>query len=241
MKSKPGEIARLQHVTKAAAAAEAIRAAIFEGEMKPGDRLTVLSLAERMGISPTPIREAIRTLQAAGLVTQAPHRGAVVSDLPVTHGDDFYCLRSAIEGLAAERAAPKLTADDLDELDELHHQMAAAEARGDSDDFTRCNVAWHFRLYDAVNFPLLREFIFRIWTGPGWRPLLNSPSVRRRSMEQHDQMMAALRERNAMLVGELMRRHILDSRDTLDEEVRSLMAEDADSTDRRSAKLGGAL
>jgi len=83
----------------------------------------------------------------------------------------FYQLRAAIEGLAAEFAVPRLTDEYRKLVEVLHLKLAAIEVAGDSDEFMRCKVAWHFRLYDPAQLPLLQEFVFLIWMSPGWKTL----------------------------------------------------------------------
>src|ERR687884_94343 len=98
------------------AATEVIREAIVDGRLAPGARLKEEELARELGISRTPIREALLILQAEGLVDAAPNRGATVRAHTAQDLDDLYQLRALLEGFAARRAAARLTAEQLEEL-----------------------------------------------------------------------------------------------------------------------------
>ena len=100
-----------------------IRTAIVKGELKPGERISEQGLAERFGISRTPIREAIRQLDSEGFLTVIPRRGAVVT--PITEKDvrDFYAIKGVIEGYAARIAAEKLTDTEIARMEALNEQL----------------------------------------------------------------------------------------------------------------------
>ncbi len=94
---------------------DALRAAILHGELAPGTALRETALAEQFHVSRTPVREAIRRLEAEGLVRVEPRRGAVVSELALDELDEIYDIRSALETLAATRAVTRISARELAE------------------------------------------------------------------------------------------------------------------------------
>src|SRR5918994_7649165 len=101
-----------------AAASEVIREAIIDGRLAPGQRLKEEELARELGMSRTPVREALLMLQSEGLVESIPRRGATVRSYAVGDLDDVYQLRALLEGYAARRAAGRISADDVVRLEQ---------------------------------------------------------------------------------------------------------------------------
>ena len=96
---------------------ETIRDAILKGTMKPGERVSEPDLAERFGISRTPIREAFRQLESEGYLEVVPRKGAVVASLSERDIEEFYAIKIILEGFAARMAADKLTAKEIERLE----------------------------------------------------------------------------------------------------------------------------
>ena len=150
------------HRTLAEKAFETLHQAILTGQLRPGARLPIEELAEVLQMSPMPIREAVRRLDAAGLVENIPHRGARVTELSITDLAEVYEARLALEVLAIRRAAERF--DDAHQLlahqrlDELNHcsddNSAATSA---------AHAAFHFALYDAADSAWLTRLIRPIW------------------------------------------------------------------------------
>ena len=105
-----------KHLTLREKILENIRDAIVSGSLKAGSRVSEPELAERYGISRTPIREAFRQLESEGYLTVIPRRGAIVSDLSPKDVEEFYAIKSIMEGYAARRACENLSGKDLDRL-----------------------------------------------------------------------------------------------------------------------------
>src|SRR5438132_12692621 len=110
---------RLEHRTKTELALEGLRYAILRGELGQGRRMTLIDLQQALGMSSTPIREAIRVLEAEGLVTNEPHRGVTVSSLTLEGVAELYMLRAPLERLAGKLAAGKITDAQVARLSEL--------------------------------------------------------------------------------------------------------------------------
>ena len=96
-----------------------LRQAILRGEMEPGERLMEIQLAQKLGVSRTPIREAIRKLELEGLVNIIPNKGAYVTGISDKDVHDIYMIRSMLEGLCVRWATEHITQEQLEELDEL--------------------------------------------------------------------------------------------------------------------------
>src|SRR5437870_8767566 len=100
------------------AATEVIREAIIDGRLEPGRRLKEEDLARELGISRTPVREALLMLQAEGLVVATPNRGAIVRVHDAEDLDDLYQLRALLEGHATRRATPRISDEEIESLHE---------------------------------------------------------------------------------------------------------------------------
>src|SRR4051812_41671740 len=124
--------------------------AILEGELKPGERLRAEALAQRFGTSRTPIREALLQLEAQGLVEVEPNRGAVVKSFDAADLRDLYEVRALLEPAAAARAATRITATQITELEHLCDDHAPVEEQIAS------NEAFHRIITDAAGSPRLR-------------------------------------------------------------------------------------
>lgn len=137
------------------AAADRLRALIIEGALMPGDRLNERTLAEQLGVSRTPLREAFRVLTAEGLLVQLPNRGVQVAALSADDVRDAFQVIAALEGLAGELAAQRATDEDLGDLRRLQAEMEAAHARRDLPAYYAVNRAIHDRLGAIAGNPVL--------------------------------------------------------------------------------------
>ena len=127
---------------------EALRDDIQEGRYAPGDRVTELEVAERLGVSRTPVREALRRLESEGLLVSLPWRGVVVAELDRAQVLELYAMREVLEGTAARFAAQHADAAEIDLMHDLLEREAAA---GDDDALTaRINRDLHEAIYTAA-------------------------------------------------------------------------------------------
>jgi DNA-binding GntR family transcriptional regulator len=128
---------------------QSLRDAIVEGILQPGERLIEERIAAQMGVSRAPIREAIRSLEAEGLVKSLPRRGAAVTVLTKRDVQEVYGLRSALECQAARSACRRLTADDVDEMLSLVRRMRDAGYAGDRALLALHDLAFHRKILDV--------------------------------------------------------------------------------------------
>ncbi|WP_308259257.1 GntR family transcriptional regulator [Pseudonocardia sp. H11422] len=198
-------------------ALEAVREMILRGEVAPGLRLGEVELAERLGVSRTPVREALTRLAAEGLVEISPNRGARVTSWSVAELEGVFDLRAALEPRAAARAACRADAADLAALDELATEMLAVGSPGPGQDL------------DAL-FPLNREFHGRLVTLADHPALatalagaIHAPIVLRnfhayddasllRSLAHHAEIVAAARAGDPEWAQAVMTAHIHNAR-----------------------------
>ncbi len=133
-----------------------LREAITSGSLRPGERLMQADLAERLGVSRMPVREALRTLEREGLVELKPYRGAVVADLSAHELREIYEIRIALESLAVRIGVPKFGDDDLAALEA---EMARMDDAKDSTTWLAANARFHELLYASSERTLLLSTI----------------------------------------------------------------------------------
>lgn len=192
-----------------------LRAMILSGELRPGSRVPEVQLCEQLGVSRTPLREALRVLAAEGLVELRPHRGAVVTPIDPKEIAAVFEVMEALEALAGDLACRRGTPEEFAELDRLHAQLHAQFDAGDRPAYFLTNRQIHARIVAMARNPSLDAtyagFASKILRA---RSLANYDEERwRHSLNEHDGFMAAVRQRNAATAGGLLAAH---SRQTAD-------------------------
>jgi DNA-binding GntR family transcriptional regulator len=148
--------------TLAAHVHERIRDAILTRTFAPGMRLDQIQLAESLNVSLAPVREALKSLEAEGLVTIIPRRGAFVTESSIVDLDELYFARALIEGETIYHAVPNLTEQDIRDLQELVSQMKQA-ADQEVSSYIHLNREFHLRIYSALNNQHLLQVIRNLW------------------------------------------------------------------------------
>ena len=133
-------------------------------------------------MSPTPIREALRLLQADGLVDYRPHQGMIVADISVHEVAKIYLLRSVLEPLAVELAVPSLEEEHLEELERLHEALCDAVHSGRGTAISGSNAEWHSEIYARCGAGDLKDFIRQLWARFPWRTMWVLPERIGRSL-----------------------------------------------------------
>lgn len=149
----------LPYVTAVEFAYETLREWIASGRLPPGTRVEPGDVAPRVGLSTTPVRQALKRLEGEGLVVLEPHRGALVRTLSAAEVDEVYALRQRLEGWAVELACERLNDDDRRDLAELVQQLDGADAEA----YLGLNRAFHFRIFEAARQGLLHRFLAILW------------------------------------------------------------------------------
>lgn len=198
-----------------------LRQAILKGELEPGERLMEIQLAERLGVSRTPIREAIRKLELEGLVRMMPRRGAVVAEITLQDLEDVLEVRAVLEELAVQKACENITEDQLRDL-----KKAANDFRRslEDDNLLACvetDMAFHEIIYGAANNRRLQQMLQNIREQMYRYRLeyLKDKRMHRLLVEEHDTIRRALKKRDAVKAGSAMRTHIDNQKESM---VRSL-------------------
>lgn len=205
-----------------AAASEVIREAIIDGRLAPGQRLKEEELAGELGISRTPVREALLMLQSEGLVESVPKRGATVRSYAVDDLDDMYQLRALLEGYAARRAAARISREDVERLEESCARFDRLRAEDDLLDLVKENLFFHNVILDAAASDRLGRMVRKVIEIPlvyksyYWY----SPEQKLISEHYHKQLARALGGGDAERAELIMKEHVLEARDFLLSQLR---------------------
>ena len=180
------------HRTMAEVAVAELQEAILTGELAPGAPLRLEDLARTLGMSISPVREAVRRLETLGLAIHVPHRGARVTELAIEDLHDTYEARLALETLAVRRAAARFTAEDEQRASAFLADYAGANRRGDARAARRAHADFHFALYSASGSDWLVRLIRPAWENcERYRALsLSGRSLRQRRAE-HERILGA--------------------------------------------------
>jgi len=196
---------------------EAIREAIVDGTLKPGERLMEASLAEELGVSRTPVREAIRKLELANFVVMIPRRGAYVADISLKDVADVFEIRGALEALAAELAAERASEDEIERLERLLVEIGKAIEARNVELVVDLDTQFHDVLFSASRnerlgqiLSLLREHIQRFRT-----LTLSNPARMRVALDEHRGLVEALASRDGQLARRLAAEHIESAENSL--------------------------
>jgi len=238
--------------TKADDIALVIEEAIVSGELAPGTVLRQEQLSEQFNVSRTPVREALRRLAALGLVSFVPNRGVRVRTISRDELHEAFLVRAELEGLATEVAAPKVTPDELEELDECEQRFSRisqelrAREPGDErrtimGDWVRANHAFHDVIYRAAALPLVEQLAKsarRTFSGPAvWAPGDHSlDGLYLKNAEQHRAIKQALVAGSAAGARELAREHVMSSFTLLETILEQVGAQPRDWQKSRAAR-----
>lgn len=180
---------------------------VREGRLNPGDRLRETELAERLGVSRTPVREAIRQLEADGIVIHVPRQGATVRSLDYAEVMELYEMRAVLEGTAARLAARAASRIEIEELFDMNR---ALEQLGNAPEAFTLNRQFHAALLDAAKNRFLARSMVSLQKalmilGP---TTLTEENRARKAVEEHYGVLEALKSRDGALAEAAMRAHI---------------------------------
>ncbi len=210
------------------AATELIRQAIIDGRLPPGRRLKEEELARELGISRTPVREALLMLHAEGLVDVAPNRGAAVHSHSVEDLDDLYQLRAVLEGYSTRRAATRLGDEEIRRLHESCERFEGLlQDGGDMSELVQENLVFHQTILDGSGSGRVTAMVRQVIELPlVYRSYVWYSSEQQRiSGHYHHQITRALEARDAERAELVMKEHIFEARDLLLTHWRELEAE----------------
>ena len=207
-------IALLQSSSLTSVVQQEIERAILQGEYEPGSKLIEATLAEQMGVSRGPVREAFRMLEEAGLVRNEKNRGVFVRDIPMGEAVEIFDLRAAMDELVGRKLATSITTAQLKEVKALVDGMEKAVKANDARTYHMLNLKFHDRLVEMAGNSKLTGF---------YRKLIKELSLFRRlnladgwllpiSASEHRQIIKAIASGDPQAAGKAMFDHVMDSK-----------------------------
>lgn len=198
-------------------AGDQLRERILAGALPPGEWIRLDAIADELGMSPIPLREALRTLVSEGLVVPLPRRGFRVAPATVEDLEETYRLRLVLEPLAVQLATPHLTPLDLKALAGRLDRLASAFNEGDWQEQRTNHRAFHFGIYESCRSAWLIRFIDMLWlnTERYQRMTMQIKGELRQRNREHRQILAACRAGQAGAAGALMHDHLSRALDSL--------------------------
>lgn len=197
-----------KHLTLREKILETIRDAIMNGTLKPGEKVAEPELAERFGISRTPIREAFRQLESEGYLTVIPRKGAVVVSFSPKDIEDFYAIKSILEGYAAHCACKNLSDKEIDRLAAINEKLRQLAEDKDIKNFFKVHNEFHILFRKAADNEKLDEMINGLVSK--FQRLryasLSKPGRMKASVQEHVKIIEAFRARNAERAEQLVRK-----------------------------------
>ncbi|WP_433566626.1 GntR family transcriptional regulator [Nocardia sp. CA-151230] len=174
---------------------EVLRSEILSGAMPPGTPILQDKVAERLGVSITPVREALRNLESVGLVVYEPNFGAKVAEHAAGDMEELYLLRATVEGLAARLAATSISPAELARLHDIHRELRAALQVGDAGRMSAASREFHAQIARAGGRSIIARHLQWIWEShpiPIEQSVWSNPKVAEQAVESHARLVALL-------------------------------------------------
>jgi DNA-binding GntR family transcriptional regulator len=179
---------------------DTIRESILSGKYPPKHHLIAEDLAQELGVSRMPVREALHRLEVAGLVTMLPHRGAVVCEFSEPEIIEVYHIRAVLDGLAARLATPNMSDADLAKMNSLVEEMQSSIKAEDTEGFLRANRDFHMLIWQAARAPRLQDLLENLYDSS--QPFRNTsvqiPGRADQIIDEHRRIADALMKRDAV-------------------------------------------
>jgi DNA-binding GntR family transcriptional regulator len=196
-----------------------LRDFIVEGGLKEGDRVPERELCAMLGISRTPLREALKVLAAEGLLDLLPNRGARVRELSPRDLAELFDVMGGLEALAGRLACETITDDEIVEVEKLHYEMYGSYLRRDIHGYFQFNQMIHLKIVQAARNSVLQT-TYTAMTSRLRRARFSANASRNRdrwseAMREHEEILDALRRRAGQDLGEILFRHLRNKRDAV--------------------------
>lgn len=195
----------------------AIENAILNGEYKDGESLSELKISSELGVSRTPVREALMQLELEGLVRNIPNKGAVVVGVSEKDIEDIYAIRISIEGLAAKLCTQKITDDELKALEKITDLQEFYLMKNDTEQLLKLDGDFHKIIYDSSRSRPLRFMLtnFHNYIRHARDISVQTQGRAEKTVAEHRAILEAIRSRDAFLAEKLTAEHIINARENL--------------------------
>lgn len=207
-----------------------VRTMVYDGDLKPGEKVPERMLCESLGISRTPLREALKVLASEGVLELLPNRGARVARLTAADVDEMFPVMGALEALAGELACANATEADIAEMRALHYQMALHHTRGERSEYFAINQKIHEKIMAAAG----NDLLVGMYEGLAGRirraRYISSITPERwaEAMTEHEEILAAFSSRDGQRLAAILRGHLRNKCEAVKETLRQDAADAAD-------------
>jgi DNA-binding GntR family transcriptional regulator len=198
----------MEYRTKEEQVADHLREAILSGRLARGARLKQAEIAEQLQISITPVREALRLLEAEGYIDSRSYKGATVVPFDIGSSAEILNLRILLEGQLVRHAVERATTKDLQDVRVLAEEFAAAVGRGDSSTARGANYRFHRRMYDAAGLPQTLHFVQILWARYPFDIINRIGGRAARAAQEHEELLRCMIEGDVAGAMLSLRRHI---------------------------------
>ena len=183
---------------------------ILSGKYQTGDELREVTVGKELGVSRTPVREAFRKLELEGLVTSIPNKGTYVNGISRDDVQDIYMIRSRLEGLAARLATRRITPEQINEMEEMIFLSEFYLKKGMTEQLSNLDGKCHFILDEACGSRMLKNVLtdFHRYVQMARRMSVKVENRAEKSIREHSQILAAIRDQDEDRAERLMEEHI---------------------------------
>jgi DNA-binding GntR family transcriptional regulator len=187
---------------------ETLRQAILEREIEPGEQINIRKLAEKLAVSTMPVREALRELEADGMISFQSNKRILASQLSRAELNEIYAIRIPLEEIALLKCLERKDKAGLRQLEELHRQMEQPGVSGT--EWFNLNRAFHMKLHEMSGSTRLFQILQGLWnsTGPYLRLFSDSAKAVYQANQEHDQILKSIRQNNPMQAKKVLRSHL---------------------------------
>ena len=200
---------------------ESLKKSILHGKLKGGQRLIEETLADQIGISRTPVREAFHKLERDDLVTRLPKGGFAVREFTKEDVEEIFGIRSALESYASYLASLHITLEKISQLEKKVKELEDALEKRDDEKFIQLNTEFHDLIYKSCKSKKLIEMInnFRDYFYRYRSALIHTEKGMNYSIEDHRRMLEAMKKKNPRLVERLVRNHLARGKELIIREI----------------------
>lgn len=190
----------------------ALRKAILTKEFQENEEISLERISNMLGVSVTPVREALQVLASEGLVILRRNKGAIIAGINAQTICDHYFIRMVLEREAAVLVCQNEEAD-LSEVLQVFNQMKEDMERGDYSNYSNYNQAFHMAMWTATGNVKMRLMLSTMWNGLSIGDKVSEDDYAQKSFQEHQEIVEALKNRDVALTRQLMETHIVRSRD----------------------------
>lgn len=225
-----------QRLTRAQEIQASLADDIVHGRIGPGEALDETRLAKAFGVSRTPVREALRQLEAIGLAEARPHRGAVAADISEARLDEMFIVMAELEAMAARFAAAAMTPTERRDLDELHRSAGAIVSAGIMADYVDANDTFHEAIYAGAHNAFVAELTMSVRSrlAPFRHAQFETIGRLSKSHHEHGLVVEAILQGDGERAAAEMRRHILVVRTAVETVTQSIPGHERGTATARS-------